>query len=175
MSAQQRKPPPPAEERSHPPIFGIDVPVNSPDEVPLVKSEPAGWTCPGCTFVNKPMRPGCEICSTARPDSYRLPEDYTPDASERELMQKLNIDEQVCIHPVNYDWCKSLICVLVCTFIGRGCQPNIGDYYCKVITNYGQCLVGLGASCNEHSPTKRCLAPCPSSLMYIRMSRPMPG
>jgi RanBP-type and C3HC4-type zinc finger-containing protein 1 len=40
------------------------------------------------------MRPGCEICSTARPDSYRLPEDYTPDASERELMQKLNLDEQ---------------------------------------------------------------------------------
>ncbi|KAL0966192.1 hypothetical protein UPYG_G00292120 [Umbra pygmaea] len=27
------------------------------------------WACPSCTFINKPSRPGCEICSTARPDS----------------------------------------------------------------------------------------------------------
>ncbi|XP_053186595.1 ranBP-type and C3HC4-type zinc finger-containing protein 1-like [Scomber japonicus] len=27
------------------------------------------WACPSCTFINKPSRPGCEICATARPDS----------------------------------------------------------------------------------------------------------
>ncbi|KAG5841986.1 ranBP-type and C3HC4-type zinc finger-containing protein 1-like isoform X3 [Anguilla anguilla] len=30
-----------------------------------------GWSCPSCTFINKPTRPGCEICSTDRPPSYR--------------------------------------------------------------------------------------------------------
>ncbi|XP_019901071.2 ranBP-type and C3HC4-type zinc finger-containing protein 1 isoform X2 [Esox lucius] len=29
------------------------------------------WACPSCTFINKPSRPGCEICSMARPDTRR--------------------------------------------------------------------------------------------------------
>uniref|UniRef100_A0A3Q3G941 SHANK-associated RH domain interacting protein n=1 Tax=Kryptolebias marmoratus TaxID=37003 RepID=A0A3Q3G941_KRYMA len=29
------------------------------------------WACPSCTFINKPSRPGCEICATARPDTQR--------------------------------------------------------------------------------------------------------
>ncbi|KAM4605328.1 ranBP-type and C3HC4-type zinc finger-containing protein 1 [Polymixia lowei] len=29
------------------------------------------WACPSCTFINKPSRPGCEICATARPDTYK--------------------------------------------------------------------------------------------------------
>ncbi|XP_068460453.1 ranBP-type and C3HC4-type zinc finger-containing protein 1 [Clinocottus analis] len=28
------------------------------------------WACPSCTFINKPSRPGCEICATARPDAH---------------------------------------------------------------------------------------------------------
>ncbi|XP_016388315.1 ranBP-type and C3HC4-type zinc finger-containing protein 1-like [Sinocyclocheilus rhinocerous] len=28
----------------------------------------SGWSCPSCTFINKSTRPGCEICSTDRPD-----------------------------------------------------------------------------------------------------------
>uniref|UniRef100_A0A1A8Q9F5 Sharpin and rbck1 related n=1 Tax=Nothobranchius rachovii TaxID=451742 RepID=A0A1A8Q9F5_9TELE len=28
------------------------------------------WACPSCTFINKPSRPGCEICATARPDTH---------------------------------------------------------------------------------------------------------
>ncbi|XP_026722855.1 sharpin, partial [Athene cunicularia] len=28
----------------------------------------AGWSCPKCTFINKPTRPGCEMCSADRPD-----------------------------------------------------------------------------------------------------------
>uniref|UniRef100_A0AAZ3P525 Uncharacterized protein n=1 Tax=Oncorhynchus tshawytscha TaxID=74940 RepID=A0AAZ3P525_ONCTS len=30
---------------------------------------PTEWVYPSCTFINNPSRPGCEICSTARPDS----------------------------------------------------------------------------------------------------------
>ncbi|XP_007954307.1 sharpin [Orycteropus afer afer] len=26
-----------------------------------------GWSCPSCTFINAPSRPGCEMCSTQRP------------------------------------------------------------------------------------------------------------
>ncbi|XP_014652785.1 PREDICTED: sharpin isoform X2 [Ceratotherium simum simum] len=26
-----------------------------------------GWSCPSCTFINAPSRPGCEMCSTHRP------------------------------------------------------------------------------------------------------------
>ncbi|XP_077411998.1 ranBP-type and C3HC4-type zinc finger-containing protein 1-like [Vanacampus margaritifer] len=28
------------------------------------------WACPSCTFINKPSRPGCEICATAKPDAH---------------------------------------------------------------------------------------------------------
>uniref|UniRef100_A0A3B5MKE7 SHANK-associated RH domain interacting protein n=1 Tax=Xiphophorus couchianus TaxID=32473 RepID=A0A3B5MKE7_9TELE len=31
-------------------------------------SQQTEWACPSCTFINKPSRPGCEICATARPD-----------------------------------------------------------------------------------------------------------
>ncbi|XP_062849469.1 ranBP-type and C3HC4-type zinc finger-containing protein 1 isoform X2 [Trichomycterus rosablanca] len=29
-----------------------------------------GWSCPSCTFINKSARPGCEICSTERPNPH---------------------------------------------------------------------------------------------------------
>ncbi|XP_012731186.2 ranBP-type and C3HC4-type zinc finger-containing protein 1 isoform X1 [Fundulus heteroclitus] len=32
------------------------------------KTQQTDWACPSCTFINKPSRPGCEICATARPD-----------------------------------------------------------------------------------------------------------
>ena len=79
-------------EPSHPPIFGLDVPVSSPDEV--VGGE-VGWKCPVCTLINKPMRPGCEACSTGRPPDYQPPVGYVPDDSEIELMKKLDVDQQV--------------------------------------------------------------------------------
>ena len=72
---------------SRPPIFGIDVPVASPNK------DPVGWTCPTCTFVNKPARPGCEMCSASRPADYQPPLDYEYDDSEKELIKKLDEDE----------------------------------------------------------------------------------
>ncbi|XP_064124282.1 sharpin isoform X1 [Loxodonta africana] len=29
-----------------------------------------GWSCPSCTFINAPSRPGCEMCSTQRPSTW---------------------------------------------------------------------------------------------------------
>lgn len=42
-----------------------------------------GWQCPGCTFINKPTRPGCEMCCRARPETYQIPASYQPDEEER--------------------------------------------------------------------------------------------
>lgn len=36
---------------------------------PMFVSQQTEWACPSCTFINKPSRPGCEICATARPDA----------------------------------------------------------------------------------------------------------
>uniref|UniRef100_A0A8C4UP34 RanBP2-type domain-containing protein n=1 Tax=Falco tinnunculus TaxID=100819 RepID=A0A8C4UP34_FALTI len=49
---------------------------------------PAGWSCPKCTFINKPTRPGCEMCSTDRPEDYVVPGSYKPDETELWRMQQ---------------------------------------------------------------------------------------
>ncbi|KYO32882.1 ranBP-type and C3HC4-type zinc finger-containing protein 1-like [Alligator mississippiensis] len=47
-----------------------------------------GWSCPKCTFINKPTRPGCEMCSADRPPGYVVPGGYTPDEMELWRMQQ---------------------------------------------------------------------------------------
>lgn len=47
-----------------------------------------GWSCPSCTYINKPTRPGCEICSTNRPENYVIPGGYQPDALELRRIQQ---------------------------------------------------------------------------------------
>ncbi|XP_037550183.1 ranBP-type and C3HC4-type zinc finger-containing protein 1 [Nematolebias whitei] len=51
-------------------------------------SSSQGWSCPSCTYINKPTRPGCEICSTNRPESYVVPGGYQPDALELQRIQQ---------------------------------------------------------------------------------------
>lgn len=53
-----------------------------PSSSPPPCSQQAGWSCPKCTFINKPTRPGCEMCSTDRPDDYVVPCSYRPDETE---------------------------------------------------------------------------------------------
>ncbi|XP_056155464.1 ranBP-type and C3HC4-type zinc finger-containing protein 1 [Lampris incognitus] len=52
------------------------------------KATSQGWSCPSCTYINKPTRPGCEICSTDRPASYAVPGGYRPDALELRRIQQ---------------------------------------------------------------------------------------
>lgn len=42
-----------------------------------------GWTCEMCTFVNQPTRPGCEVCTAARPEGYVVPVDTMLNEQER--------------------------------------------------------------------------------------------
>ncbi|TNN78717.1 RanBP-type and C3HC4-type zinc finger-containing protein 1 [Liparis tanakae] len=41
-----------------------------------------------CTFVNKPTRPGCEMCGGDRPGDYRVPDVYRPDQEEVHRLQQ---------------------------------------------------------------------------------------
>ncbi|KAM9573697.1 sharpin [Guaruba guarouba] len=50
--------------------------------------EQSGWPCPQCTFINKPTRPGCEMCSGARPEDYVVPSAHRPDERERRRLQR---------------------------------------------------------------------------------------
>ncbi|NXK57258.1 HOIL1 protein, partial [Chauna torquata] len=65
---------------------------NQPTPAPAATSLPspvqAGWSCPKCTFINKPTRPGCEMCSTDRPADYVVPGGYKPDETELWRMQQ---------------------------------------------------------------------------------------
>ncbi|KAL4234057.1 hypothetical protein ACF0H5_005711 [Mactra antiquata] len=63
---------------------------------PLVDEEvQQGWSCPICTFVNKPTRPGCELCATDRPVGYQIPQGYVPTEDEKQrLDREAVIDKQ---------------------------------------------------------------------------------
>ena len=57
-----------------------------------------GWTCPTCTVINEPYRPGCEACGENRPDDYRPPPGYTPTKDEvkwleNEVKERLHFEE----------------------------------------------------------------------------------
>ncbi|KAF5890606.1 ranBP-type and C3HC4-type zinc finger-containing protein 1-like, partial [Clarias magur] len=47
-----------------------------------------GWACPSCTYINKPTRPGCEMCSADRPEGYTVPGGYRPDTLELRRLQQ---------------------------------------------------------------------------------------
>ncbi|XP_030820908.1 sharpin [Camarhynchus parvulus] len=55
---------------------------------PRPPSPEQGWPCPQCTFLNKPTRPGCEMCSAARPEGYRVPGGHRPDPAELRRLQR---------------------------------------------------------------------------------------
>jgi len=61
-----------------------------PEPVRTSTPPPVGWTCPVCTVINVPYRPGCEVCGADRPDDYQLPPDYKPTEEELKWQQ----DEQ---------------------------------------------------------------------------------
>ncbi|XP_028262923.1 ranBP-type and C3HC4-type zinc finger-containing protein 1 [Parambassis ranga] len=56
---------------------------------PAVPPKPQmGWACTLCTYLNKPTRPGCEMCGQERPEEYEVPDIYQPDKSEVERLKQ---------------------------------------------------------------------------------------
>jgi RanBP-type and C3HC4-type zinc finger-containing protein 1 len=78
---------------------------NDPRSLPNMPSERVrevpqpvvGWECPICTFVNSPSRPGCEMCSTDRPQDYQIPDGYVPDERERERLERAQVGDQLLL------------------------------------------------------------------------------
>lgn len=69
---------------------------NPPPKIqPPEPPEQPGWDCPACTFKNKPSRPGCEMCSCDRPDDYKIPDVWEPDADETLRLAKEMLDMQM--------------------------------------------------------------------------------
>ena len=48
---------------------------------------PPGWKCTFCGAQNVPYRPGCSLCSSARPEDYKPPPDYKPTKEEEKWLQ----------------------------------------------------------------------------------------
>lgn len=72
---------------THSPNNGQPTMVNLPPADPP-KEEPVGWQCPQCTYINLPLRPGCELCSGDRPADYVVPPNYKPTPEEQLLIEK---------------------------------------------------------------------------------------
>ena len=62
-----------------------------------------------CTLINKPRRPGCEMCGTARPDDFVIPEDCPLDDDELRILHEqeesdklfLQVGVCVCVYVCN--------------------------------------------------------------------------
>ncbi|BFZ13299.1 hypothetical protein BsWGS_16338 [Bradybaena similaris] len=59
----------------------------TPASTPPSKNEKIGWECPMCTYINLPVRPGCEMCSGPRPSSYKIPPNYDMTPEEVLLLE----------------------------------------------------------------------------------------
>ncbi|XP_026161743.1 ranBP-type and C3HC4-type zinc finger-containing protein 1 [Mastacembelus armatus] len=65
------------------------LPPKPPSAKPAVAPKPQlGWACTTCTYLNKPTRPGCEMCGEERPDNYVVPAIYQPDQQEALRIQQ---------------------------------------------------------------------------------------
>ena len=71
------------------------VPPEPPKVEPKKEEEKVGWVCVGCTFINRPRRPGCEQCGTARPVDYVIPADCPPDQDELRILQQQEENERL--------------------------------------------------------------------------------
>ncbi|XP_078280060.1 ranBP-type and C3HC4-type zinc finger-containing protein 1 [Rhinoraja longicauda] len=60
---------------------------------PTHQAAQKGWACAQCTYINKPNRPGCEMCSSPRPQDYPVPEEYA--LNDEELCRMLQEKEEL--------------------------------------------------------------------------------
>ena len=46
-----------------------------------------------CTYINLPLRPGCSMCTSPRPEEYEVPPYYTPTEEELKHLAAGIVDE----------------------------------------------------------------------------------
>ncbi|XP_053089301.1 ranBP-type and C3HC4-type zinc finger-containing protein 1 isoform X2 [Pangasianodon hypophthalmus] len=69
-------------------LINLEMPQLNEALLPGRTNTQLGWACPSCTYINKPTRPGCEMCSADRPESYTVPGGYRPDTLELRRIQQ---------------------------------------------------------------------------------------
>ncbi|XP_078105105.1 ranBP-type and C3HC4-type zinc finger-containing protein 1 isoform X1 [Sander vitreus] len=69
-------------EKTAPPPETQHIPPPPPPKPAVPPKPQLGWACAMCTFLNKPTRPGCEMCGGDRPEDYQVPDIYKPDREE---------------------------------------------------------------------------------------------
>ncbi|CAD5117488.1 DgyrCDS6256 [Dimorphilus gyrociliatus] len=67
----------------------------SSERIGNAKEKKQGWECERCTFNNFPSRPGCQMCTSSRPESYKIPDDYIMSKEEEEWLNEQRIADVV--------------------------------------------------------------------------------
>ncbi|XP_061522380.1 ranBP-type and C3HC4-type zinc finger-containing protein 1 [Phycodurus eques] len=114
-----------------------------------------GWPCPSCTYINKPLRPGCEICSTNRPVTYIVPGGYQPDSLELRRLQQEK-DAIIQYQQAREEERQQNFAQLV-MMDGQDLVPNTEPLDCRIC--YVELKAGEGAMLREclHCFCKECL------------------
>ena len=85
-----------------------------PPPRPTTPPPPPGWKCSFCSAINKPYRPGCQLCSSNRPADYKPPLGYQPTEEERKWLQDDELGkqglEEVCV------FVCACVCVCMCVY-----------------------------------------------------------
>nr|XP_033785850.1 sharpin isoform X2 [Geotrypetes seraphini] len=116
---------------------------------------PTGWSCPSCTFINKPTRPGCEMCSAARPQDYVIPGEYKPDETERWRLQQEKDGIQQYQQALEEERAQNFMHLL--QLDDEVLVPNQEDIECRIC--FTEVLPGDGVLLREclHSFCRECL------------------
>ncbi|XP_067092900.1 ranBP-type and C3HC4-type zinc finger-containing protein 1 isoform X1 [Osmerus mordax] len=114
-----------------------------------------GWSCPECTYVNKPTRPGCEMCGRERPAEYQVPDVHQPDQEEIQRIKQeemANLQYHQVLHEERQRNFQSLLETDFHSLV-----PNTQEVLCPICFN--SVLPGEGATLREclHCFCKECL------------------
>ncbi|XP_039591795.1 ranBP-type and C3HC4-type zinc finger-containing protein 1 isoform X1 [Polypterus senegalus] len=114
-----------------------------------------GWKCEQCTFINKPSRPGCEICCADRPKNYELPEEYELDQEEIKRMQEEEISLMLYKQAIELERMQNFKKLIDTEDLGL--VPNSEEVECPIC--YSVIEPGTGATLREclHNFCKECL------------------
>ncbi|KAJ1194817.1 hypothetical protein NDU88_004102 [Pleurodeles waltl] len=130
-------------------------PARPPAAVTLPSPAQVGWACPICTYINKPTRPGCEMCSQDRPRDYVIPESYKPDELERLRMQQEKDGIQKYQKAQEEERLQNFLYLL--QLDDEALVPNQEEIECLIC--YTKVLPGAGVLLREclHSFCRECL------------------
>ncbi|XP_065353337.1 uncharacterized protein LOC135948154 isoform X1 [Cloeon dipterum] len=116
-----------------------------------------GWTCPLCTLINPPTRPGCAACTTDRPADYKIPDENEISDQEAKRLQQEEENDQALENQATQENGANNYEALV-ALENMDLVPNMEPFDCPVC--FGSFPAGEGAMLREclHTFCRPCLA-----------------